>query len=258
MLRFSKFGSLACAILFLCLASPANAAITVVGPDSQASGNLAASAVFTQVGNDLCIVLTNTSTVDAADPSEVLTGVFFNISGSPGLTPLSAVLTTGSTVLFDADGQPAGGVVGAEWGFRSDVPASSGLPTHGISSAGLSPLFGGTLFPGAQLDDPDAVNGVNYGIIPLDDLNPLTNGNNAVTGNNPLVRNSVTFKLSGLGDITYTISDIVFTYGTALGEQQLPEPTPTPEPAPEPTSLAIWCLGMVAAGFGARRMRKQK
>lgn len=34
---------------------------------------------------------------------------------------------------------------------------------------------------------------------------------------------------------------------------QLPPPS-----APEPTSLAIWCLGLVAAGFGARRMRKQK
>jgi len=37
----------------------------------------------------------------------------------------------------------------------------------------------------------------------------------------------------------------------------LPPPIDTPS-APEPTSLAIWVLGMVAAGFGARRMRKQK
>jgi len=41
----------------------------------------------------------------------------------------------------------------------------------------------------------------------------------------------------------------------------LPEGSPDPNPPPslpEPTSLAIWCLGLVAAGFGARRMRKQK
>jgi hypothetical protein len=38
-----------------------------------------------------------------------------------------------------------------------------------------------------------------------------------------------------------------------------PPPQTAPPPGiPEPTSLAIWCLGMVAAGFGARRMRKQK
>jgi hypothetical protein len=33
---------------------------------------------------------------------------------------------------------------------------------------------------------------------------------------------------------------------------------PGATPVPEPTSLAIWALGVVAAGFGARRMRKQK
>jgi hypothetical protein len=38
----------------------------------------------------------------------------------------------------------------------------------------------------------------------------------------------------------------------------LPPPDPDVLPAPEPTSLAIWCLGMVAAGIGARRMRKRK
>jgi hypothetical protein len=33
-------------------------------------------------------------------------------------------------------------------------------------------------------------------------------------------------------------------------------PYENPPPVPEPTSLAIWALGMVAAGFGARRLRK--
>jgi hypothetical protein len=39
---------------------------------------------------------------------------------------------------------------------------------------------------------------------------------------------------------------------------QAPPPTASLPGVPEPTSLAIWCLGLVAAGFGARRMRKQK
>lgn len=38
-----------------------------------------------------------------------------------------------------------------------------------------------------------------------------------------------------------------------------PPPERDPPPGlPEPTSLAIWALGMVAAGIGARRMRKAK
>jgi len=38
--------------------------------------------------------------------------------------------------------------------------------------------------------------------------------------------------------------------------QAPPRSAASPPSAPEPTSLAIWCLGLVAAGFGARRKRK--
>jgi PEP-CTERM motif len=52
-------------------------------------------------------------------------------------------------------------------------------------------------------------------------------------------------------------------FGNGQSESFINDPIPLPDPidpvsTPEPTSLAIWCLGMVAAGIGARRMRKQK
>src|SRR5262245_13412589 len=54
------------------------------------SGNLSASALFELNGNALTITLTNTSTADVKDPTDVLTGVFFDTSHT--LTPVSASL----------------------------------------------------------------------------------------------------------------------------------------------------------------------
>jgi hypothetical protein len=48
-----------------------------------------------------------------------------------------------------------------------------------------------------------------------------------------------------------------FTSHYIAGSGTTPPPETTPG-VPEPASLAIWALGMVAAGFGARRMRKAK
>lgn len=59
-----------------------------------------------------------------------------------------------------------------------------------------------------------------------------------------------TLQLTGFWPDQGAISHVEIVRG-ALTQQQTP-------PLPEPTSLAIWALGMVAAGFGARRMRKRK
>src|SRR5689334_2617488 len=92
------------------------------------AGSRSASVNFDNLGGNLVLTLANTSSLDTMVPTDVLTAVFFTLSGSPTLTPLSALLASGSTVIGDPDGQPVGGVVGGEWGYRSD---------QGVSSSGL-------------------------------------------------------------------------------------------------------------------------
>ena len=175
----------------------------------------------------------------------------------------SAVLKVGSSVFYDPDGQPAGGVVGGEWAYKSGISFQGA--TQGISSSGLG-LFGpGDLFPGPNLAGPDSPDGIQYGLLSAGD-NPAT-GNGGITGSDGLIKNSVVFTLSGLpaGFDPFTgISNVVFQYGTSLTEPNFPgtctsncSPPPPPPPiqAPEPASLAM--LGGALLGFGLLRRRKQ-
>jgi hypothetical protein len=77
------------------------------------SGNLAARATFDVVGSNLQVTLTNISMFDVMVPADVLTGVFFDISGSAlSLSRVSAVLDSGSFVAFGST--DPGNVVGGE------------------------------------------------------------------------------------------------------------------------------------------------
>ena len=234
-----------CALLF---AGPAASQAAIF---THSSGNLAASAEFTnpQAGV-LQLTLTNTSTADVLVPTDVLTAVFFDIPGDPELTPLSAVLGTGSVVWFDD--QPAGGVVGGEWAYLNALSDAPNGATQGISSTGADDMFGPhDLFPGDDLEPPLSPNGLSYGITSAGD-NPHT-GNLPVTGRDALIFNSVVFQLEGLpADFSLDqIDNVYFLYGTSL-----PGPDPQP-PVPEPASLAIWTLiGMAAGLWGYRRHRK--
>jgi hypothetical protein len=90
---------------------------------------------------------------------------------------------------------------------------------NGISSAGFG-IFGDANFGGANLDDPVAVDGLNYGI--TSDGDDTSTGNAAVTGANPLIKNQVVFLLDGLPDDFVpsedTILHVRFQYGTNLTE----------------------------------------
>ncbi len=210
-----------------------------------AAAALSADASFSVVGGNLQVVLTNTSADDVLNPSQVLTGVFFDVAGSPALTPISATLTGGSTVFFGPNG---GGNVGGEWAYLGDFSALGTTFDSGISSAGFG-LFGTANFNGPELEGPPngAVNGVGYGITSAGD-NLLT-GNAAVTGQFPLIQNQVTFLLSGISG-TFSISDISnirFVYGTDLNEQ----------PVPEPGTFLLLGSGLIGlAGWGRKKFQK--
>lgn len=209
---------------------------------SAAAGNLAASATFDiNSSNNLVVTLTNTSTADVLAPADVLTAVFFSMDGV--LTPISAILGQGSTVAFGPNG---GGNVGGEWGYKTFSSGAPNNATKGISSSGLSPLFGDPNFNGSNLQNPNALDGLQYGITSAGDN--LSTGNSAVTGSNALIKNSVVFTLSGVDLNLSTIDNVSFQYGTSLTEPNIT--TKVPDGAP---TLALVGLGLLGLGFMARR-----
>lgn len=215
------------------------------------SGLLAASATFSQTspGGDLTVTLTNTSTADTLVPSDVLSAVFFSLAGNPVLTRISALLGPGSGVIYDPDGQPAGGVVGGEWAYRGGL---AGLPlgaSAGISSVGLGLFGAGDRFPGPDLAPPASPDGINYGIVSAGD-NPAT-GNAGLTGSGGQIKNSVVFTLGvpvgyalGLG----SVSRVSFQYGSGLDGPNLAA-------IPEPAAGGLLAAGLVALGALAWRRR---
>ena len=236
------------ALGMLMAVAPAEAApITFAGSDT---GGRAAKVTFENVGNTLVLKLKNTSMADVGVPNQVLTGVFFRVTGpaanpNPALTRVSAVLGANSDVLFAP--QPAGDVVGGEWGYRNNLNQYGA--NSGISSTGLDLFGSGERFPGPNLQGPDAVDGLQYGITSKgDDPNV---GNTKVTGAAALIKNEVVFTLGNwtLGDPTDYISNVTFQYGTDLSEPSIPGRRITITQVPEPSTLLLF--GM--AGLVARR-----
>lgn len=218
--RTSMAARAVCAGGFLVLMA-ANAGASVTFSAGDASGRHASAVFDVQSGTMLTVTLTNDAADDVMAPVDVLTAIFFDIDGaSVSLTPVSALLNTGSVAVFAP--QPVGGNVGGEWAYGAGI-AGPESTSYGIGSAGFG-IFGGSNFGGPDLDPPGAVNGLNYGILSTGD-NPTT-GNTPVTGSVPLVKDSVVFTLSGLpsGFDLGRIDNVWFQYGTGLNEPRNPAP----------------------------------
>lgn len=232
-------------VAIACLIVAASATPALATPlvfNSTGANGRAASVSFDISGSALTVVLTNTSTIDAMVPIDVLTGVFFKIDGpSVTLSRTSAVLTAGSSVTLGGAVDP-GNVVGGEWAYKGGLSVKG--MNHGISSAGLGVFGPGDRFPGTDLEPPASVNGLEYGITTAGD-NPNTGNGGMMT---PLIKNSVTFTLGGLPS-GFSLSRIVAVkvqYGTALDE-------PDDEGfVPSPGAAALLGLG----GLLASRRRR--
>lgn len=220
--------------------------------------NRGATATFSQSGNNLLVTLANTFQNDVMVPNDVLTAVFFDVKGNPTLTRVSAMLSSGSTILFaPTPGTNPPGSVGGEWAYKNGLSIGSGVGTQGISSSGLGPFGPGDRFSTLNLQGPDSPDGLQYGLTSAGD-NPQT-GNNPVTGQNALIQDSVDFTLGGLpaGFIldTDSISNVYFQYGTDLCEPRIPGClVPPPATVPEPLTMfsAFAAIGSLVGYIGRR------
>jgi hypothetical protein len=214
-------------------------------------GSLAASVTFDIVGGNLQVTLTNTGG-DALVPADLLTAVFFDVSGVGPLTPISAVLPLGSVVLNDA---PAT-IVGGEWAYASGLAGAPLGATEGLSSVGLT-LFGNANFPGPNLDGPVAVAGDSYGIASASNILGTGNPQIIVPGLLPYVQSSVVFTLSGTGLGTdaslLDFEKVSFQYGSSLEDPNLPGSPGTPIPEPGTAML----IGLGLASLAARRRARR-
>src|SRR5262252_4368359 len=93
------------ALLGILAGAPVSEALLISASD----GQLSAEADFTVSGSNLIVTLTNTSPYDVLIPANVLTALFFNLVGVGPLTPVSALLSGGSTVYYDPQGAPVDG-----------------------------------------------------------------------------------------------------------------------------------------------------
>ena len=245
----------AATLLAVVAAVPVQAAtVTASGPGINGA-QLSAQASFDISGDNLTITLTNIATADEETggldtPGNTLTGLFFDIIGSPALTTVSATIPGGSSIIQDATCVPGtcAGVtdVSGEWGFSQTQDfaftggpnAGYGIASPGYLTTGLPMNIGNFNNGGAgtNLDDPDSLDGINFGIISdAGSYNP-----NGGLVDDPLIRDSLVLVLSGAEGLSMSdFINVSFQYGTSFDEPNVVVPVPA----------AVWLFGSGLLGL---------
>src|SRR6188508_2528344 len=232
---------------------------------------LSASASFTISGalgsRQLTILLTNTDAATGAnaptDAPNVLTGLFFNL-GTSTFTPASATLESNASIIqtskceVNCVGQTN---VGGEFSYASGGAGWLAGTTQGIASSGyLNANTNARNFNGVNYDDPAALDGINFGMVP--DTWVAGSGNGGLD-KVALIEGTVKFVLNIPDGLTEDqIKNVYFTYGTSAGEKTLGSQTTTTSSSstttvrsvPEPLTLSM--LGIALAGFAYRLRRR--
>lgn len=237
------------------------------GAGSAANVEVSASAWFLFDGNTLTITLESTTPAHANNvhesPGSTLTGLFFDLTGTPALTPISATVAEGAIIQADkcSSGLCDGATnVDGEWGYQRNSSgfsqtfndAHEGISSSGYLTTGLSGdignFNGGN--EGTNLDDPGSLDGINFGIVSASYSSP-----NGGLKKVPLIQDAVVFILDGVDGLSAAnLSNVSFQYGTAWGETNTDGitfiPDDPPATVPAPGALAIIGFGLLLlAGF---------
>lgn len=277
--RSVAFAAIIVAIFGLWAASAeATKTVTLTGTSPIDSSPLKATAIF-EIGDvaagdqkKLTITLINEAPDNSNNkdvPGNVLTALFFSLTSDPTLSPVpspdGAVIPAGSMIVqadkCDVDGSnPCTSLtvpinVGGEWDYaqKSQLAADKQVlfpagMNQGIASSGFD-IFGSGTFNGPNLDDPNSVDGMNFGIISASDqFNP-----NGGAADEPFIKDRVVFMLtSGVALYENNIGIVRFQYGTSLSEPKLQ--------VPEPGSFLIFgstLASLASAAWVARRRRRR-
>lgn len=204
----------------------------------------------------LVVKLTNTATRVGKQQGDFLSGVFFDITGNPTLTRVSAT----ANALVQANGTVVAGTdVGPHFAYLGGggtlVPAYGA--TQGISSGGLGVFGKRDLFASGAANQPG---GPDYNILPNAGITDPSNGN---VQNQAYVKYFATFTLGGLTSNTVGISNVTFQYGTALSEGHLTGACLScggtlTSSVPEPSAMILLGSILCFAGAKIRRSVRQK
>lgn len=249
-------------------------AITFVGTNGV---GLTSAVRITDVGGGVLTIELGNFGSAAVIPVDVLTGVMLDGNNAvlSSLGAVSAFTSATSTIVGNPTGGcspnppgnacPSGSSLNVGGEFAS-APNPLGVYDYGISSSGLG-IFGDGNFNGVNLSDPNAVNGLNFGMVSV--INGISGSAQPGVLGEPLIRGVVTFRVQGqVGFNPATgITGVRFQYGTALSDNNFTGtplgpgvPTPfdvTPTATPEPASLVMLGSGLLGMASFARRKLKR-
>jgi hypothetical protein len=241
--------------------------IPFTGSGTQNGFTNSAKVVFSLSGTTLTVTLSNTSPqtfdhdngpTNVLQPTNVLSGVLFDISGNPTLTPGNAKLASGSKMVntgSTADTSASG------WGFGNPSGGSFNGQAYGIEA------FGGIVtVPGnyanfansnTSPNSKQKLDGIDYGIVGSGYVAGTGNGQLPTT---PFEQTAEVFTFTVPSSFTSVnqISNVSFQYGTSNGEASFTGGT-TPDivVAPAPSSAVLLGVGGLGFVFVLARSRRR-